>query len=1009
MKPSVEATNMMSDLTKSFLSGNTTEVADVVTFIEAQWGLGVKLTPVQKFILRCFYGIELDCVSKTIDVPNMVNSEIIYSFTEQEFLNWLYDEGRCNTNVVQNKSFNELDLVIGRRGSKSTLAAFISCYELYKLVKKSDPSAYYGFPPDSDISILNVAPTDEQSCIVYENIIASVSRCPFLRDRMVNNTQVYFNLTTDSDVKSYSKKKRASLTCRAGGCSSNSLRGHNNIIVIMDEMAFFIDNGGRFSGDEVYKALTPSTASFHGDGKIICISSPYAKYGAFYDRFNKSFNEQDTTLMFKMYSAMVNPLNVHSDFLKAEYRRNKVAFNCEFGAEFSDSVTAWIEEPNEFKANVVDRPKPSRGVTGVEYFAGIDLGVKNDGTAVAVVHRDNKTKKIILDYADVWYSKSSDVWEIERSIYKECTKFSNVDLISIAAVAKEIAELNKWFPIKAGWFDHWHGYALLEQLHLLGLNQFTIETSSDNQSSKMYQLVKTLYQDKLLELFNHPVLVPELLSLEQEKRTKYKVIVRAPNKQGWHDDMCLPPETPIMVCGCPKKISECVEGDRVITHSGQYQKVLSVSKRADADEIVEVKITKFGKLRMTPNHPVYVIRDGMRQFVPAGDLQHKDKPIYIFDQTVNVPHPIHVKDVIQQRYCQKNNAGLCISDVVDEDGWIKYVNGRSNAILSTVQANKEFFRLMGYYLAEGSLGNHGISFAFHQDETEYHADVKTLVSGCFGLDKFCEVFCSNSLGYQIQFNSMMLRDFWSRITESGATNKTIPLWAMTAPLDLQAELVKGLWRGDGYEDSFQGYGIATTSYRLAYQIRDILLRLGIVSSVRKTGRRGKTVTFRDGRTYHFNADFYCISIQSLFDVMRFSDVIGQTLESEKLFSLKPTTETTIRGNEVYCSIRGISKISYNGLVYNLNVENDHSYTTAYAVVHNSDAYIRSVWCCYNAYSEQTESISAGPGDSILNSNTHPTRCSGPANVRAFQLKKIQSHGVNPRMSGQVRSRSLFKR
>jgi len=418
----------------------------------------------------------------------------------------------------------------------SSLCSWISDYELYKLLKRGDPSKYYGFQPESKIAVMNVAPTDEQAQILFGMAQNAATSCSFFRGRIKNATQQYFNLQTDADLKSTKAKKPASLVAIAGGCASNGLRGHNAICVIMDEMAFFISNAGRFSGQEIYKALTPSTATFRQDGKVICISSPYAKYGAFWDRYVQSYEETDVTLMMKFYSALMNP-EVDSVLLKTERRRNNHQFMCEYGGEFSDNIVAWIEDEDAFRKCITIKNPPTRGVPGTEYFMGIDMGLKNDGTAITIVHRDRKSKKVILDYAEVFYSASSDVWDSERTLYKDCGRMSNRDILSVEEVAKEIQELCKWWPCKSGWFDQWNGYSLLEILHNMNLKQFRMESVTDKLNNDMYQIVKMLYMDGLVELFDHPVLVPELLSLEAEKKSRNKILVRAPNKRGAHDDI----------------------------------------------------------------------------------------------------------------------------------------------------------------------------------------------------------------------------------------------------------------------------------------------------------------------------------------------------------------------------------------------------------------------------------------------------------------------------------------
>jgi phage terminase large subunit-like protein len=528
------ANNLIAHIAQDFMSGASDEVVDVVTFCEAPWGLNLKLMPAQRFMLKCFYGMELDDTEKTIHVPDILNEKVLYKFTEKKFLDFLYAEGRCNTNVVTGKNFHEMVLVLGRRGTKSTMASCISNYELYKLVKRGDPSAFFGFNPNTIISILNVAPTDDQAGMVFDMIQNMALGCQYLRDRSLHQTMTYFDIQTDADMKLHGKP-RASLVSVAGGCSSASLRGRNAIVVIMDEMAFFIDKeNSRFSGAEVYKALTPSMTDFGEHGKVLCLSSPYGKFGRFYERFQESFEEPDYTIMFKMYTSMANT-RVPSEILRAAFRRDRTGFMCEYGGEFSDRVTAWVESEHEFRKNVTDRPVVTRGQREIQYFIGIDLGFKNDGAAIAIVHKEGN--KIVLDYADVWFSGESDVWDMKDSIYHDCTKYKHKPLLKMADIVQEIKELSRWFPIKAGIFDQAGGWGFQELMTGEGFRQIEMKHFSDTLNNDVYQLTKRLYGEQLLDLYDHPVLVPEMLSLEAEKKSKGKVSVEAPKRDGAHDDI----------------------------------------------------------------------------------------------------------------------------------------------------------------------------------------------------------------------------------------------------------------------------------------------------------------------------------------------------------------------------------------------------------------------------------------------------------------------------------------
>jgi len=149
------------NLTSKYIDAMGSDIVGPLEFIESSWGLKLSLTPVQKFIVKCFYGLELDDNIKTIAVPNYVNTEILFRFTEVEFLNWLYENKKCNTNSVLGKNFKELIMSVGRRAGKSIVASAISCYEAYRLIMRKDPNKYYTFPENQTIHFITAAPTDD--------------------------------------------------------------------------------------------------------------------------------------------------------------------------------------------------------------------------------------------------------------------------------------------------------------------------------------------------------------------------------------------------------------------------------------------------------------------------------------------------------------------------------------------------------------------------------------------------------------------------------------------------------------------------------------------------------------------------------------------------------------------------------------------------------------------------------------------------------------------------------
>lgn len=522
-------------------SKSTMATVDIISFCEAQWGLNIKLFPTQKFILKTLYGLPLDNGQKNIIVPDELNMKQMGRFNESGFMDFLIDTGRTNLKTYEEGiSRRELVLCCGRRSSKSSIASMISNYQIYRLLKMPNPQSYFGFPNGSEIAVCTTSVSQENASTLFNTMKNYCLNCSFLKNKVVNRSMQFFTLATQSDIASQSSP---SIYLVCGGPKSKSIRGHSNIIVIIDEAAFF-PNTGYGNGDELYQALTPSILSFtkqqedgtrKGQGKIILLSSPFGKSGLFYKKYLQSFQFSESMLMYNLYTSMVNP-TVDSSFLRDQKKRNPALFDCQYGAKFSDTVSSWVDQPTLTK--VIDNKLPvnqKKGTHGVEYYIGIDYAGKNDGGAIAIVHRQDN--KIILDYADVYYSSLSDVMTTNNKTYQTINKlFSGYEVIPLQQFAEEIRKLNQIFPIKYGWFDQFNGYGLLQMLKKKGLYQFQMKSINMGLNMQMYQYTKQMINSELLRLPNHPILIPEILSL-QESKNGNRITVQAPQRSGFHDDI----------------------------------------------------------------------------------------------------------------------------------------------------------------------------------------------------------------------------------------------------------------------------------------------------------------------------------------------------------------------------------------------------------------------------------------------------------------------------------------
>lgn len=552
-------------------------VVDIITFIEADWGLNMSLFPVQRVILKAFYAVPLDDNSYGFPLdapvptdhpsyhPDLVDSEGFYKYrvfisdwrresfkyyTERTYYEHLYATGRCNVPYADlTKERAELVLSVGRRSGKTEMSAFISAYETYRLISKGDPQVYYGLPPGEDIQIISFATDKDQASVSYNKVSGYFSGCSFFEPYAANHTKTYATFQTPKDIErhgSYADDDTAPATIKITFRSSvaKGSRGAGNIVIILDEMAHFADNG-QSSIEAVYKAVTPSQAAFSPkdpnnskravgpvESKLIAISSPLGQQGKFYQIFRQGFESREvshTRLCIEAPTWEVNP-TVEATFLISQYVADANSFFTEFGAQFSDRTRGWISDSMDLLKCVEANHRPrSRGASRHPHFMGLDFALSNDGTAVAIGHVDGD--KVVVDAVENIMANDGD--------------FDGVDRLEFSDVIEWVYGFTKRFYIVDGMFDQYAGVLFEQLLAEKGIKQLKRVIHTLQLKSQMFQNFKDLMFDQRLVLYDWPIFpgeshcayITELLELQVEAKTKYLYEVAAPNIEGKHDDM----------------------------------------------------------------------------------------------------------------------------------------------------------------------------------------------------------------------------------------------------------------------------------------------------------------------------------------------------------------------------------------------------------------------------------------------------------------------------------------
>ena len=261
-----------------------------------------------------------------------------------------------------------------------------------------------------------------------------------------------------------------------------------------------------------------------------------------------------------------------------------------------------------------------------------------------------------------------------------------------------------------------------------------------------------------------------------------------------------------------KNIEDVVVGDKVLTHNNRYCEVIRTMSRICPDYY---NINAIGcKLKLTAEHPLYVLRDGVEQWVKVKDLQKTDKLSYCIPQ------------------------GDVTLDISDKKLW-----------------------LLGRYVADGFINKHlynSVLFAIcNKKEPEFLANVP-----CEFKDKFRK-FQKSCIEYRIAD-----KDFHDLCMEfgNGAINKHIPEWLFSANLNQIEHFLNGYFSGDGHVRYRSGNKVqmfTTVSKDLFLGLQLLILKCyGKVCSLSIRHDNRKT-TFND--TYNGQISFSVSAYQKIIN------------------------------------------------------------------------------------------------------------------------------------------------
>ena len=381
---------------------------------------------------------------------------------------------------------------------------------------------------------------------------------------------------------------------------------------------------------------------------------------------------------------------------------------------------------------------------------------------------------------------------------------------------------------------------------------------------------------------------------------------------------CFHPDQLVITENGPEKISEIKVGDAVLTHKGRFKKVKEVFMR-ETNSLLSFECSKLPKpaLLATDDHPILAYKNGEMNWYPAYAVNKGDHVALSFPTEIEDVEKIKVSDFVQE--------------VTVENGECRYQysGGKFNAFVHTTKSVKnvidvdyDLMKLFGFYLSEGTVSqSDNVRFTLSTDEMDYCQEIVSIMEKKFGVTARIETNSNPERKWlSLRFHSTILAKFFENLFGTGFNKKRIPAWIMTLPAEKQKGMMSGMIRGDG--TVFKNWGklnakLVMSNTNLVYAFWQMCMRCGVFAGL------GKESMPKLARVQPVRCTL--------------GTAKGQLLMNELLGTCQEVTtedKTMVVNGVVFTEIESVEKIDYNGPVFNLEVEEDHSYVANMVSVHN---------------------------------------------------------------------------
>ncbi|GEM_PF-70037 len=394
--------------------------------------------------------------------------------------------------------------------------------------------------------------------------------------------------------------------------------------------------------------------------------------------------------------------------------------------------------------------------------------------------------------------------------------------------------------------------------------------------------------------------------------------------QGLH--ACFRGDQPIMTFNGIRPIEEIKEGELVLTASGRFRKVVKKMERL-VDHYRVINIWKMPKetLAVSDDHPILCLdkKTNTSTWKFASELETSDYVAVSYPKDTKDVEKLSIIDFLdKKKYVVK---GEYIYKINKDKNHPKY-SIQMKLIPAEVTVDHDLMKLFGYYLSEGDIDqNDSIRFTFNSEELDYINEVILLMQKKFSITS--KIKKSNSGNWSnLRFFSRIVVQVFRSLMGEGFNKKNIPAWILELPVEKQKGLLIGIIRGDGFPIKNRH----TTNIRatlananLVYGLWVIFARLGFLASFRKDEFNKLSTT-----------NPYTTVLNSSHSENIFNEIfIDKQFNKITQMSMLRVKEKYVDGR-FFLPVKDIEIFMEPIKVFNIEVEEDHTYVANNIAVHN---------------------------------------------------------------------------